>query len=178
MSTPTATKYRTYTDGDTRERGRSAPFAFHESDHTSLVHVLWALKNDAVIALKPGRNLPLRAALWARLHGRDQRFSDGLINDLREILDAHDPEITPGAVGAQRLDYDQVQALPVEDDLRDPAASDSIAANVITRSRWMAAHTAFAQRQALLDAAQAEEDAGCGESAQRLRERADALVSG
>jgi hypothetical protein len=35
-------------DNDTREKGTTGPFETWESDHTALVHVLWACSHDGL----------------------------------------------------------------------------------------------------------------------------------
>lgn len=176
-----------YTDLDTLQDGRVAPFETWEADSRALVGILWGFRNDALMVDRPGLRAPLRNALFMRLFGRENNSNDTLIADLRAILDEHDPDVTPGAIGARYLTQEQERE--AEDAYRaycvetgEPqetlCASDD-AAQVIMRSRWRYALEAHAKARALYDAAREEEALGNAESAavaDRLRERAEDLT--
>lgn len=164
--------FRDYTDTDTLTRGRQAPFEPWEGDSTGLVHVLWSLRNDGLIAEKPGRRAPLLRALYQRLFGDRKHASDDLIGDLRAILDAHDPKVTDGAIGAGFLTWEQEEALAPGEGPRDPGVPCDVAANVLMRSRWHFAREAYAVARALEEAAAVEESEGNPQAAARLRARA------
>lgn len=172
-TTPTGTAGLS-ADTDTLMNGVDAPFEPWEGDFTALVHVLWHLRREAVMVDRPGRRAPLRDAMFLRLFAGGQDDA-ALIGDLRAILDEHDPDVTPGAVGARYLTHEELTAVPTgPGESGDPA--DSTAADVLLRSRWRHAMVAHARAQELTDAARAEEALGNTETANRLRERAQAIT--
>lgn len=127
--------YDEHLDLDTIEKGTEPPFEAWEGDHTALVHVLWSAEHDHLIARRPGTDQPLRRALFDRLFGEAKHpYADGLIDDLRAILDAHDPNLVADAPGAASLD----RSTRTGSDPIDTLAS------MIFRSRWRAANTAVA----------------------------------
>lgn len=167
--------HETHVDLDTAQDGTAPPFQPWEHDHTALVHVLWSAKHDALIAPRPADDLPLRRALFDRLFGDHKHpFADGLIDDLRSILDAHDPNITPGAPGATRLDpATALAAREARGEQYDTCATDTVA-TMISGSRWHAADTAAAIARALREAADEETTVQGGPTAttERLLRRA------
>lgn len=133
------TTYDEHLDLDTAEKGTAPPFEPWEGDHTALVHVLWSAEHDGLIARRPGSDQPLRRALFDRLFGESKHpYTDGLIEDLRAILDAHDPTVTPGAPGAGSLGSEHRTG-------GDPI--DTVASTIL-RSRWRAADHAAAVSRA------------------------------
>lgn len=170
--------YADYTDLDTQTQGTAPPFQPWESDSTALVHVFRSLRSDGLIAERPQRDEPLRRALFDRLFGSraaGHHYSEGLIEDLRSILDAHDPQVTAGAAGARRLERAEVDALPSEPSPRQGGNAFDLAASVILRSRFMKAALAAATARALREAADEEAAAQGGpmvSSVERLLRRA------
>lgn len=135
-TTSHGTTYTETLDLDTVEKGIEGPFESWESDHTALVHVLWSAKHDGLVAERPDHGLPLDRAIFDRMFGdiSDRRPRADLIADLRAILDTFDPATTDGAIGASRIDRDD---LP--EDKRYEGSGSDITASMILRSRWFAA---------------------------------------
>lgn len=178
-----------YTDLDTLQDGRTAPFESWEADSRALVGILWGFRHDALMVDRPGFHSPLRNALFMRLFDRDASpgGNDQLIADLRAILNEYDPDVTPGAIGARYLT--QAEVREAEDayrahctetgEPRETLCAADDAAQVIMHSRWRYALEAHAKARALYEAAREEEAAGyegCEQVADRLRVRAEEIT--
>jgi hypothetical protein len=134
-------------DVDTNENGTAPPFERWEGDHTALVHVLWHAEHSGWIVRRPSADAPLCRAIYDRLlsgdTNRERASYEHVIDDLREILDAH------ADVDGRRLDSDQIS----NEQQRKESDGITMTASALCGSRALAAITAYQRAGALKAAA-------------------------